>query len=68
MSCSMKCSDTSRVMGYEEDYLPRNVQEECERVIPHIDDVKPADMLQMLFFFLRCIMYPTSHYLIECKE
>ena len=49
-------SETSGVMAYGEDYLPRNVREECERAIPHIDDVKPADA----FLFLKMHYVPNQ--------
>ena len=52
-------SETSGVMAYEEDYLPRNVREECERVIPHIDDVKPVDAADA-FLFLKMHYVPNQ--------
>ena len=52
-------SETSGVMAYGEDCLPRNIREECERVIPHIDDVKPADAADA-FLFLKMHYVPNQ--------
>ena len=34
---------------FGEDYLPQHVQAECERVIPHVNEVKPADAADISF-------------------
>ena len=45
----------SGVMSFGNDYLSQVVRQECERVIPQLDDVKPQDAATT-FIFLK------SHY------
>lgn len=33
----------SGVISVGDDYLPSSVREECERIVPNIDGVKPAE-------------------------
>lgn len=40
----------SGVMAFGDDYLPQYVRAECERVIPHIDEVKPAAAADTFLF------------------
>ena len=50
-------SEISGVMAHGEDYLPRHVRAECERVIPQIGDVKPVDAANT-FLFLKMHYVP----------
>ena len=43
-------AEISGVMAFGEDYLPQHVRAECERVIPHMDGVKPADAADTFLF------------------
>jgi hypothetical protein len=40
----------SGVMTCGEDYMPQHVRAECERVIPHVDEVKPAEAADAFLF------------------
>lgn len=33
----------SGVMSVGDDYLPKSVREECEQIVPNIDEVKPNE-------------------------
>jgi hypothetical protein len=37
-------AEISKVMVFGEDYLPQHVRAECERVIPYVDEVTPAEL------------------------
>jgi hypothetical protein len=43
-------SEISGVMAIGDDYLPQNVRNECEGIIPHIQDVKPVDAADAYLF------------------
>ena len=40
----------SGVMTYGDDYLPQHVRAECERIIPHMNEVKPAEAADTFLF------------------
>ena len=42
-------AEISGLMAFGEDYLPQHVRAECERVVPHMDGVKPADAADISF-------------------
>lgn len=40
----------SGVMSVGDDYLPSSMREECERIVPNIDGVKPAEATDAYLF------------------
>ena len=52
-------AEMSEVMAIGDDYIPRNVRDECEEIIPHIEDVKPTDAADA-YIFLKA-HYTQSH-------
>lgn len=49
----------SGVMSVGDDYLPKSVREECERVVPNIDGIKPAEAADA-YLFLKANYKETS--------
>lgn len=50
----------SGVMSVGDDYLPSSVREECERIVPNIDGVKPAEAADSYLFLKAHHREPTS--------
>ncbi|XP_073252070.1 uncharacterized protein [Porites lutea] len=50
----------SGVMSVGDDYLPSSVREECERIVPNIDGVKPAEAADAYLFLKAQYKEPTS--------
>ncbi len=53
-------AELSGVMTYGNDYLPQNIREECERIIPDIDSVRPQDAAE-IYMFLKANFNIQSH-------
>lgn len=50
----------SGVMSVGDDYFPSSVREECERIVPNIDGVKPAEAADAYLFLKAHHREPTS--------
>lgn len=50
----------SGVMSVGDDYLPKSVREECERIVPNIDGVKPTEAGDAYLFLKTTYKEPPS--------
>lgn len=50
----------SGVMSVGDDYLPKSVREECERIVPNIDGVKPTEAADAYLFLKTKYKEPLS--------
>lgn len=50
----------SGVMSVGDDYLPKSVREECERIVPNIDGMKPAEAADAYLFLKTKYKEPSS--------